>query len=422
MSLATSLKAHLGISPKRLERLVVVAWAVFLFILVVALMVVLALSGEFGRHAPRQFYYLWLLGLIVAALVLAPRPGLAAIPLCWAALDLGIGTGSLALERAGFGYVTMMPPQFNTTEDFRWHPLLQGEPTPSFTRTMHGLNISHSSAAIRGRDRSLQELADKKVIAAFGGSTTYDMAVSDGQTWVEGLERLLGAEQWAVINHGMPGYSTVEHVVQTAFYADTFGRKPDCAIYYIGWNDLRSSGLASDPAYATYHLRSQIDSLKTRRINADTYTISPMITILLRSVAIWLDTSRPVGLPKDALIEAPDPRLEAIVVRNVQAISGINRARGIRVVWVGQLLNVAVLVGDKPGGWTPLIRYKDVWPFQQRLNSVVRREVDALGDQYIDIPIEKFSAADFADPGHFSVAGAAKFAGLIAPAVRRACE
>lgn len=423
MSVATSLKAHLGISPKRLERLVVVAWAAFLFFLVVVLMVVLALAGEFGRHAPRQFYYLWLVGLILVALVLAPRPGLAAIPLCWAALDLGIGTGSLALERAGFGYVTMMPPQFNTTADFRWHPLLQGEPTPSFTRTMHGLNISHSSAAIRGKDRTPSELANKRVIGAFGGSTTYDMAVSDGQTWVEELERLLGADRWAVINHGMQGYSTVEHVVQTAFYADTFGRKPDCAIYYIGWNDLRNSGLADrDPAYATYHLRSQIDSLKVRNINADTYTISPTLTIILRSVAIWLDTARPVGLPKDELIDKPDPKLEEIVVRNLQAISGINRARGIRVVFVGQLLNVAVLVGDKPGGWTPLIRYKDVWPFQVRLNAVIRKEAEALGDGYIDVPIGKFSAADFADPGHFSVAGAAKFAALIAPEVRRACQ
>jgi hypothetical protein len=106
----------------------------------------------------------------------------------------------------------------------------------------------------------------------------------------------------------------------------------------------------------------------------------------------------------------------------MQGISGINRARGIRAVWVGQLLNVAVLVGDRPGGWTPLIRYKDVWPFQQRLNAVVRREAEALGDPYIDVSIELFGAADFADPGHFSPPGAAKFAALLAPAVRRACQ
>src|SRR5262245_3668861 len=357
--LGIRLRGHLGISPRRLERLVVVAWAAVLFGLVVALMAVLALAGEFGRHAPREFYYLWLTGLILVGLALAPKPGLAAIPLAWAALDLGLGAGSLALERAGFGYVTMMPPQFNTTHDFRWHPLLQAEPTPSFKRDLGGLTISHSSAGTRGRDRSLAELATKKVVATFGGSTTYDLALNDGQTWPEQLEQQLGVGGWAVINHGMPGYSTVENLLQTAFYADSFGRRPDCALHYIGWNDIRSSGLPTlDPAYSTFHLRAQVDALKTRRINADTYTVSPTLTILLRSLAIAVDTIRPVGIPQGDMIETADPRVEDIVARNVQAISGINRARGIRTLWVGQLLNVAVLVGDEPLTWTPLVRQK----------------------------------------------------------------
>jgi lysophospholipase L1-like esterase len=423
MGWARSLEAHLGISPRRLERLVVVAWAVVLFVLLVALMVILALAGEFGRHAPRQFYYLWLAGLILLGLALAPRPGLAAIPLALAALDLGLGAGSLALERAGFGYVSMMPLQVNPTHDFRWHPLLQGEPTPSIKRALDGHTISHSSAGTRGRDRSLSELATKKVVATFGGSTTYDLALSDGQTWPEKLEEKLGVDRWAVINHGMPGYSTVENLLQTAFYADSFDRRPDCALYYIGWNDLRSSGLPTlDPAYTTFHLRAQVDALKTRRINADTYTVSPTLTILLRSLAIALDTIRPVDLPQGEVIETADPRLEEIVAHNVQAISGINRARGIRTLWVGQLLNVAILVGDDAARWTPLIRKKDLWPFQQHLNGVVRRQAEALGDRYIDVPVELFAAADFADSGHFSPVGAAKFAALLAPAVGDACQ
>jgi hypothetical protein len=424
MRWAKSLAAHLGIAPRRLERLIVVAWAALLFILVVALMAILALVGEFGRHAPRQFYYLWLVGLIVVGVALAPKPGIAAIPLALAALDLGFGAGSLALERAGLGFVSMMPPQFNTTHDFRWHPLLQGEPTPSIKRTLGGLSISHSSAGTRGRDRSVSELQMKRVVAAFGGSTTYDLAVADGQTWPEDLERKLGVERWAVINHGAPGYSSVENLLQTAFYADSFGRRPDCALYYIGWNDIRSAGLPTlDPAYTTFHLRAQVDALKTRRINADTYTVSPTVTMLLRSVAIAVDTVRPVDLPEGEIIETPDPRLEEIVGKNVQAISGINRARGIRTLWVGQLLNAATLVGnDDSLRWTPLIRKKDLWPLQQHLNLVVRAQAEALGDAYIDVPVGVFSAADFADIGHFSLVGSAKFAALLVPAVRATCQ
>src|SRR5262249_21609171 len=161
--------------------------------------------SEFGRHAPRQFYYLWLTGLILAGLALAPKPGLAAIPLALAALDLGLGAGSLALERAGFGYVSMMPPQFNTTHDFTWHPLLQGRLTPSIARSLGDLSISHSRAGTRGKDRSPSELAAKRVVATFGGSTTYDLVNGDGESWPEKLEQQLGADRWAVVNHGAPG-------------------------------------------------------------------------------------------------------------------------------------------------------------------------------------------------------------------------
>ena len=418
-----ALKSYLGLSPRRYERLLVVAWAAFLLLLVVVLMVVLAVAGEFGRHAPRQYYYLWLVGLILLGVGLAPRPGLAAIPLVLAALDLGLGAGSLALERAGFGYVTLMPPQFNTTHDFRWHPLLQAEPTPSFVRDLNGLRIEHSSAGTRGRERSAAELATRRVLAVFGGSTTYDLAIADGRTWPEALERLLGENRWAVINHGMPGYSSVENLLQTAFYADAFGRRPDCALYYIGWNDLRSAGLPSlDPGYTTFHLRAQVDALKARRINADSYTISPTLTILLRSLAIALDTVRPVDVPTGAPLESPDRRLQDLVAGNVQAISGINRARRIRTLWVGQLLNRAELTGDEPLRWTPFIRKRDLWRFQKQLNAVVRREAEAQGDVYIDMPVSLFAAADFADSGHFSPAGAAKFANLLAPMVEKACR
>ena len=86
------------------------------------------------------------------------------------------------------------------------------------------------------------------------------------------------------------------------------------------------------------------------------------------------------------------------------------------------MLNVAVLVGDEAARWTPLVRKKDLWPFQQHLNVVVRRQAEALGDRYIDVPVELFAATDFADTGHFSAVGAAKFAALLAPAVADACQ
>ena len=63
------------------------------------------------------------------------------------------------------------------------------------------------------------------------------------------------------------------------------------------------------------------------------------------------------------------PSVRHAARRNVRAISAINRDRGIRTIWVGQVLNVQALEGDEVDGWLPLVRDKDVWPLQQRFNE-----------------------------------------------------
>ena len=59
---------------------------------------------------------------------------------------------------------------------------------------------------------------------------------------------------------------------------------------------------------------------------------------------------------------------------------------------------------------------------QQRLNAVLARTAQALGDVYIDVPIDDFTDSDFVDNGHFSAAGAQRFADFLAPVVRDACR
>ena len=98
----------------------------------------------------------------------------------------------------------------------------------------------------------------------------------------------------------------------------------------------------------------------------------------------------------------------------------INRGRGIRTVWVGQILNVAALNDDKIYGWLPLVRDKDVWPLLSRFNAELRDEAQSLGDPYIEVSPADFTPDDFVDRGHFSEAGALKFARLIAPQVAEA--
>ena len=135
------------------------------------------------------------------------------------------------------------------------------------------------------------------MVAVFGGSATYDIAVSDEDTWVNRLEQPLGPDDFAVINHGVPGYSTVEHVIQTAFYADAFGVRPTCALYYIGWNDIRNAHINDlDPGYARFHLRSLVDGLQVRRYGGAYRSISPLFTVAARLVSQEMETIRPPEL------------------------------------------------------------------------------------------------------------------------------
>jgi hypothetical protein len=145
------------------------------------------------------------------------------------------------------------------------------------------------------------------------------------------------------------------------------------------------------------------------------------LTVAVRLAAVALDTVRPVGPLRGPLIDSLDRRLEEYFLRNALAISAINRSRGVRSIWVGQLLNSARLTTDEPGSWMPLVRRRALWPLQERLNELLRRTVVEAGDVYGELEIGKFEDSDFADIIHFSAKGSNKFAEMLAPMVSLNC-
>jgi lysophospholipase L1-like esterase len=77
-------------------------------------------------------------------------------------------------------------------------------------------------------------------------------------------------------------------------------------------------------------------------------------------------------------------------------------------------------MGDGQYGWLPLVRDRDLWPMQQKLNEVLKQTADGLGDTYVGIDPTSFVGADFVDQGHFSARGAKRFADDLAPVVQQA--
>jgi hypothetical protein len=413
------LSAHFGLArPYRFERVIAASIALILMIALAVAAVWLLAIGQLSP-GPRAGYFLYLGIVLVLALALVRWPKIAAALLALAALDLFWGVGS-------YGSTTpLLPPLQSETLRFRWHPLLQVVPIPSLQIiSPTGLAISHTSQGTRGREPAPVSIEGRAVVATYGGSTTYDIGVGEGDTWSDRLYEVLGRKGYFVVNNGVPGYTTVEHLMQTAFYQDKFGRKPRCTVYYVGWNDLRNAHIPHlDAAYADFHLPSQVDSLKVRRIGGSDVTVSPLLTVLARFASDQVDTVQYSADPKGPPGTGDDAALLKLFERNMRAISAINRQRGIPTVWVGQLVNeAAFFTGDGSYGWLPLVRDRDVPAMLEHLNGVLIRTAADLGDTGVAIAPDRFGPQDFVDNGHFNPRGARRFAEIIAPAVRDACR
>lgn len=414
---------HAGLlRPYRFERTIAVLMALALALVVAAVAVRLSLRDELSLRAPRGWYFLYLAGLLTLGFVLARRPRLAAIALSLAALEIGLGFGSAVLYKYRLTGSEILFPRNYMRPAYGWHPLLQVQPLPMAPDQAGKARVFINAERLRGPQRTPAELKGKVVIALFGGSTTLDFVSAEGKSWPDQLERLLGPDRYAVINRGVSGYTTAEHLLQTAFYHQSFGVEPACAVYYIGWNDLRNAHIAGlDPGYADWHLRAMVDALEARRAVRPLLSVSPTLHLLGRLAGLAFDTVRPAVTPRGQASAEPDPAFEAIYRRNIEAISAINRQRGVKTIWVGQVMNRTILTRDQTDGWLPFVHEKDVWPLISRLNGIVRQEAARLGDTYADVPVDEFPSADFSDEGHFTPPGSLKFAALLAPQVTQAC-
>ena len=391
-------------------------------IFVVALLINLLLLVSFftrttdsGDVVALSFYaYLFLLS--GSAVVLVKKHILSSSLIVLASVELLFGIGFSTIGKLGIplGIRKFAPTQENSSGGrCMFHPLLAAVPRPNRL----GFNYSHNAVGLR--NNRLPFDPDKSHIAVFGGSTTYDIGVEhDRYTWVSHLDESM--DSFTVSNNGVPGYSTAEHLVQTAFYADRAGKWPVCAVYYIGWNDIRNFGFSVlDPGYATFHLPSQYGNL---RVRFDPNTPSAIANVIL---SYFGRNELPFPVAKKGTtksIQADDPLFE-FSKRNLQAIVTLNQSRNIKTLFIGQILNRDKFKNPKQRehSWMPFVADSEVWRLQVRFNKHVRDVVTGAGSDYFMPDVEDFDDSDFVDNGHFSNRGAQKFASVIEAAVLRAC-
>lgn len=385
----------------------------------------------------RFYFFTYIVCLLLIAALVSKATRLSCTILCWCIVELSLALFSSDLR----------PNNIHTGHDpfeyaFVYHPLLQLVPRPNWQYTNRvnlagmedemaeakaaGMNVdalqglelhfTHNSLGLRGRELTAAD-QDKNFIFVYGGSTTYDIGITQGQTWVEQLQNDLN-NKYTVLNFGVVGHSTEEHLIYTTFYQDVVPKKPVCAIYYEGWNDVINSHLDHlDSAYANYHALT----MAVRRPVLEFGRYSPLF---LLTSELGLDRFDTVPQIPEVLGKPPvpgsDKRLEAIYIEHLKTIAAINSSRGIKTIFIGQIFNKDWPKG--PNIWAPLVPKGDFPQLIERFNSILSSTAGSVSAKYIDAGNRNFNHDDFADYAHFIAPGAKKFAALISKEVGDYCQ
>lgn len=298
-----------------------------------------------------------------------------------------------------------LPPEVR--DRFEPHPLLVGVPRPGvhgpFTHTAERRRLTINDG----------KAADARRVFVFGGSTTYDAGVGDADTWASQLSRRLGGG-FTVENYGMDGFSSVETLVSTLFAFRE--AKPACAVFYMGWNDVRSSHLATlKPDFSDFHLPHQRGNLGLQpTLPIESYSVVARLVVSL--------ARPPLPDARGKVSSEYDPRLGAIYAANLDLIATVARHQGVKPIFVPQVIDHTRHSTDGGYGWVPLVPYRDVPKVLDRLNEDMRRLANRLDVPYLDAPLTiRWQATDFVDDGHFNAAGARKFADALAEPIARHC-
>jgi hypothetical protein len=307
---------------------------------------------------------------------------------------------------------------------FILHPYLVGVPRPSVNidRTNKQgkiIKITHNSLGFRGQEVNLSKKENIKRVVALGGSSTYCAGISNDETWPYILGNKLGPE-WEVLNLGVPGYNSVENLIQTALQIEELS--PDIAVYYEGWNDMHTiyvKNLKSD--YSGFHVFSQYGILRLNdlKIGNQSAAIYYLHNFLLK--VFTQQEHKKITSTENAFSANPDYRSLSLYGRNLHSIITLCKQFNITPVMVPQVCNYDILISDKPNpyAWTPFLKEKDfkyvMRFYNDKMKEVASQEKVGFVNGVLEI---NFFPSDFVDKVHFSYSGNDKFATILADFIK----
>ena len=378
----------------------------------------LSRAGEINVFLRPYLHFMAVLAIVNAALILAVVPicrrtsgWLAKISL-WSAVILSTfivtEVSALVLVKKLF-HIQHVGSRY--TNSFVFDPSLGFVPKPNFRFPLDAGEITHTADGYRGPEAPVENSDDRKTFLMIGGSSTYDLGLPDHQTWPANLGRIF-ADQIRVLNLGIPGHSTAEHLTLASLVAWKY--RPDVIVYYIGWNDIRSSHVDETTDYGRFHKKRMFHNFaitEPRSFFAFGYVLKKIIALLDESSLYRLTE---VDIDSN-ITETVDERLLEIYVHNVGMLTAITQQNGATPVFIPQILNEHQLTSDQPYEWIPQVPQRALPAVLAVFNEAMAKTTREAGAKVIPEVLEvDWQDADFVDRGHFSERGAQRFACTVA--------
>jgi lysophospholipase L1-like esterase len=296
-------------------------------------------------------------------------------------------------------------------EIFKPHPYLIGVPRENARLNVNGVQYTNNSMGFRGDEMSPQAAA--KRIVSIGGSTTYGTSVNDWETWPYYLDSLAGHD-FEVLNLGVSGHSSVEHIIQASLIVPEF--KPDLAIVHCGLNDLRSAyikDLKSD--YSDFHAPNLYGALGFCPLNHLPRLGMLRVAVLLAQKIHLYPTCDYYAIAVDKSEDQKTvQRALKLYERNLTTLVTVLKKQNIDVVLVPQLLCKEAFQGNKLKWWIPYVEDEELEELMAEYNFVmgkVAEKEDCIFAE--DILEHEWIGKDFIDPSHLNAEANCQFAEIL---------
>jgi len=302
---------------------------------------------------------------------------------------------------------------------FREHPYLSVSPkiNAKIINDTQEKEVSSNEEGFRTVGNEKMSFENPVKIACLGGSTTFGTGVTDTDSWPYLLQQRLGSA-YKVYNLGVPGYSTLEAMVQLTTTVQHI--KPDIVIIYQGWNDINKYH-SEDLAYDYYYHGMQQKRRLRVTYSDEEYFYKKFFFYKLYLKAAHLSeqlSSSEQDQDSLAIYDSNDPFVDQLYVQNLKTIEALCHHINVQAIYIPQVLDLHFYqtTERKSQPWSPHISNAAMPDLINRFNAILSETITKDGAAVVLDSIllsHNWQPKHFVDEGHFSREGGDLFIDIL---------